>query len=442
MVAAGKRVPAFRQLYRTALYARRGVRYRRLTSRIKLDSRLVVFECYAGRAYACSPRAIYQEMLADERFSDFRFVWVFRKGVVRALAARGYSCLRQGETPAPGSVRDKLDHLLGQTALCELERATIVTYGSPYYYALHAEAGTWISNYIVPTHMHVRDGQTYLQTWHGTPLKRLGCDIPRDKRSAMYTVDDIHGRYEREGQRFTRLLSPSNFASEKLASAFALDSVHTDQAIIEEGYPRNDFLHTYTAKDVAEVKERLGIPLDKRVLLYAPTFRDDQHEAAKGYTLNTSSVDFDRLYEALSDEYVVLFRPHYLVANKFNFSKYDGFVINVSKVMDVNDLYIAADVLVTDYSSVFFDYANLKRPIIFYMYDLEHYTEDLRGFYIELDELPGPVVRTVDEFVDAVRAFRGAETIDDSSYTAFNERFTYLDDGLAARRVLSRIFPE
>ena len=97
--------------------------------------------------------------------------------------------------------------------------------------------------------------------------------------------------------------------------------------------------------------------------------------------------------------YTVLFRAHYLIANAFDFERFGDFVIDVSQVNDINDLYVISDVLVTDYSSVFFDYANLRRPIIFYMYDLDRYANDIRGFYLGLDELPGPIVQTEDELV-------------------------------------------
>lgn len=433
--------PRLRQRFRTWLYERRGRIYRGICERTTVDPKLVVFECYAGRAYACSPRAIYQRMLEEERFSDFRFVWVLRPGVVRALAVRGgYDVITSADTSEGGAILERLDWLFGAEALEELKSATIVSYASIPYYEFHAQAGHWISNYIVPTHMEPREGQTYVQTWHGTPLKRLGCDIAGDKTNAMYAVDDIYERYRREGERFTYLLSPSAFASEKLGSAFNLVRTGRAHKIIEEGYPRNDYLHTFTPGQVAAAKRRFGIPEGKRVVLYAPTFRDDQHDAGVGYTLDPA-VDFDSLRESLGSDHVVLFRPHYLIANAFDFERYEGFVYDVSSVKDINDLYVVSDVLVTDYSSVFFDYANLRRPIVFYMYDLDRYEERLRGFYLDLEELPGPIVRTPGELADALEGFRTNSEPDQRCWR-FNQKFTYHDDGNAARRVLARLFPD
>ena len=145
----------------------------------------------------------------------------------------------------------------------------------------------------------------------------------------------------------------------------------------------------------------------------------------------------DMLHRELEDEYVILFRAHYLVANSFDFAKHGGFVQDVSDYPDINDLYIASDILVTDYSSVFFDYSNLNRPVIFYMYDLEQYAGELRGFYLSLDELPGPIVRDEESLIREIRAADGKEP--DEKYKAFRKRFNPYEDGKSSARVLARI---
>ena len=189
-----------------------------------------------------------------------------------------------------------------------------------------------------------------------------------------------------------------------------------------------------------DIVSELQLPRDKKYILYAPTWRDNQHQAGIGYTYKTE-VDFDKLKANLGDEYIILFRAHYLVANSFDFDKYKGFVYDVSKVNDINHLYVISDLLVTDYSSVFFDYANLKRPEIFYMYDLEAYGNEIRGFYIDLDELPGPIVQTEDELIKAIKNAETDRSYDEK-YKAFNDKFNYLDDGKAAQRVTEAIIEE
>ena len=161
------------------------------------------------------------------------------------------------------------------------------------------------------------------------------------------------------------MISPSAFCTEKFVSAFDLK----DKSIVKEvGYPRNDFLYKYTDKDINRIKRSLGISKDKKVILYAPTWRDDQHKSGVGYTYEVN-INFDKLRKELSKDYVILFRAHYFVSSIFDFSKYEGFIYNVSNVDNVNDLYVISDLLITDYSSVFFDYSILKRPVLFYMYD-------------------------------------------------------------------------
>ncbi|MFR4375168.1 MAG: CDP-glycerol glycerophosphotransferase family protein, partial [Acutalibacteraceae bacterium] len=143
-------------------------------------------------------------------------------------------------------------------------------------------------------------------------------------------------------------------------------------------------------------------------------------------------VDFDRLRASLSEDFVILFRAHYLVADQFDFSRYAGFVLDVSGIDDINDLYVVSDMLITDYSSVFFDYANLGRPILFYMYDLELYRGRLHEFYLEPDELPGEIVRDEAALADAVRRSIGAG----AQLGAFNARFNPYQDGQASKRIV------
>jgi CDP-glycerol glycerophosphotransferase len=407
--ALAKRSVVFRRAAKGAITMWRHARYRLLLLVTPVDPSTVVFEAFQGRSYACSPKALYRAMLADPRFDGFTFIWAL--------------CRPEDHEGEP-----------------DLDRATIVAFNSPEYTASFARARYWITNTILPVHLTPRDGQVYLQTWHGTPLKRLGCDIREgSSANAMASVREIHERYTREGKRLTYLLSPSAFATEKLGSAFALGVSGRSGAIIEEGYPRNDMLAAFAEADTGRIRDRLGIPKDKTVILYAPTFRDDQHKSGTGYTLDLG-VDFARLREDIGDDHVVLFRAHYLVASGFDFAAYEGFVYDVSRVDDINELYIASDMLVTDYSSVFFDYANLQRPIIFFMYDLARYAEELRGIYLDVAELPGPITRTQDDLVSAVREAATPTPELAERYRAFNARFTYLDDGHASERVIGRVF--
>lgn len=440
VIRLGRRLPfvigSARWLHRVARRVRFDF-YRRV---IPVDRKAVVFDCFVGRAYTCSPRALYRAMIADSRFAEYELIWSFRAPLAAALAERGLSVSGVSAGTEPRPEPSALVRAFGDEALAELGRASIVAYGSDEYHRAYARAGTWIVNSVAPTYLMPTAEQVYLQTWHGTPLKRLGCDIPRGTRNAMFSVAGIHRWYRAEGRRMTHLVSPSPFATEKLSTAFAIPPELRERIVIEEGYPRNDVLAVHTDHQAEAIRARLGIPADKRAILYAPTWRDDSHDAKSGYTFDVAA-DFEKLRAELGDDHVILFRAHYLVANTFDFSRFEGFVFDVSHVNDVNDLYLVSDLLVTDYSSVFFDYAILDRPIVFYMYDLESYSDELRGFYLELDDLPGPIVRTEAELIAAVRGSRQEPASEAERRRVFRERFSPLDDGHAAERVLSRIMP-
>ena len=251
----------------------------------------------------------------------------------------------------------------------------------------------------------------------------------------MNSIREIRSKYRTDAKKFTYLISPSPFCTKVFSTAWNLINTHQTHKIIEEGYPRNDRLINATDEERAEIRKFLGVE-GKKVILYAPTWRDNQHTSGEGYTYRTE-VDFDKLQRELGDEYVILFRAHYLVANSFDFDRYQGFIRDVSTYSDINDLYIAADILITDYSSVFFDFANLRKPEIFYMYDLEEYANELRGFYISLDELPGPIVRDEDALIKEIKAADDWQP--DEKYEAFRARFNPKDDGQASKRTLARI---
>lgn len=291
---------------------------------------------------------------------------------------------------------------------------------------------------MVPIHVEKRPGQVYVQTWHGTPLKKLRYDI-EVSGSVLNDIDDIRKRNDQDASRFDYFISPSPFASEKFISAFNLKGLNKEGIIIEEGYPRNDYLFNYTEKDIKSIKERLNLPDDKKIILYAPTFRDDQHKSGLGYTYNLE-LDFEKLQKEISSDYIILFRTHYFVSNMFDFEKYQGFIYDVSNYDDINHLYVISDLLITDYSSVFFDYANLNRPILFYMYDLENYQNNLRDFYISLDELPMPIIKKEDDLIRAIKSVEDDFKEYKVRYAQFNKKFNDLDDGEASKRVVEKIF--
>ena len=368
-----------------------------------LDDRLVYFQTFSGRGFSDSPKAMYEYMLNAPEYADFRFVWSFKEP-------------------------EKFSYLLDNG------RTEIVKFRSRADNKALRRAKYWISNYRMLDYQHPRKGQVYVQCWHGTPLKRLGYDIA-ESDNAMNSLSEIRDKYRTDAKKFRWLLSPSPFATGKFVTAWNLRETGQEYKILEEGYPRNDRLAKAGPEESAALKEKLGVS-GKKVILYAPTWRDNQHVSGKGYTYRTE-VDFDRLREELGEDHVILFRAHYLVANSFDFARYGDFIRDVSSYPDINDLYIASDMVVTDYSSVFFDYSILERPVIFYMYDLEEYAGEMRGFYLSLDELPGPIVRDEDALVAEIR--KAGSWKADEEYKKFVRRFNPYEDGNSSKRVLRRV---
>jgi CDP-glycerol glycerophosphotransferase len=406
LLALGKRNATVQRLSRAMFRRRRDRDFNAQRNEHHVNDDMIIFESFQARSYSCSPKAIYLAMRKDPRFRGFRFVWAFQRPE---------------------------DYVVNP----DMAGVELVRSPSPEYYRAYVEAKYWVSNSRIPAAIEPTAEQVYVQTWHGTPLKRIGCDLSMSA-NALYSTDDLCDMYRRDAERMTLLVSPSRFASEKLASAFDLEAMGRSDVIAEVGYPRNDYLHTFTPNDAERIRASLDLPAGKKVILYAPTWREDQHDSRVGYVYDVHA-DFDRMRADLADEYVILFRAHYFVSNEFDFARYEGFVRDVSRVDDINELYIVSDVLVTDYSSVFFDYANLGRPIVFYMYDLDAYANEMRGFYLELDELPGPVCRTEDELVAALAATHIPDAELSERYRRFRERFANLDDGHASERVIERM---
>ena len=186
-------------------------------------------------------------------------------------------------------------------------------------------------------------------------------------------------------------------------------------------------------------RARLGLPEGKRVILYAPTWRDNDYSATGRY-LFTMKLDLERLHREFGDDSVLLIRGHQLVSSGIDSSMFGGFVRNVSSYPDIQDLYLVADVLVTDYSSVMFDFVNTGRPLLFFTWDLEEYRDNLRGFYFDFEaEAPGPLLTGTSGVIDALRRLDAVGEEYAERYQAFRERFTGLEDGRTAEPYNERI---
>lgn len=408
VVNLSKKNVLIRKFVRKSYILLKKLKYLRYKLFYKMDDKVIFFEAFGGRNYTCSPKAIYEKILTMKEFKDFKFVWAF----------------------VDPSKHDVLND----------KRLTIVKTNSKDYYKYLSIAKYWIVNSIIDEGIIKKKNQVYVQCWHGTPLKKLRYDIEVNG-AVLNTIEEIRKRNDRDARKFDYFISPSKYCTEKFTSAFNLKALGKENIIIEKGYPRNDFLFNKTKKDVDSIKKKLGLPLDKKVIFYLPTFRDNQHTSGVGYTYNLA-IDFDSLKKKFSKDYVILFSPHYFIANSIDLSKYKGFVFNVARYDEINELYLVSDIIMTDYSSVFFDFANLKRPMLFYMYDFDDYQNNLRDFYISLDELPGPISKTQDELENNLKNIDSIFKDYKGKYEKFNKKYNYLDDGNASERVIKVIFKE
>ena len=405
-----KKNKIFRKIARKTMFIIKRTKYNINGLNKKTDPKIVLFSCFNGKSYTCSPKAIYEYMLSDDKYKDYQFIWFFK-----AEEVKKYDFLNKNRNTKVVSKKSK-----------------------DYEKYLHI-GKYWFFNFKIADYIIPKKDQVFTQCWHGTPLKRLGFDLTHYDNQ-LNTVKEMRKRYKIETEKFSYFISPSAYASGVFRSAWNLKEFGKNDIIIEKGYPRNDFLFKYTENDVSEIKKRiLGEDIkNKKIILYAPTYRANQHESGVGYVYK-EEVDFEKMREKLGNEFIILFRPHYFVASVFNFDKYKGFVYNASDVDDINDLYVISDMLITDYSSVFFDYANLKRPMIFYMYDLDYYRDESNGFYFDVEEnLPGKIVKTDDDLIDEIIRV-SKEFKYDEKYKQFNEKFNYLDDGEASKRVVETV---
>ena len=398
----------FRKTFRKLIYFKRKIKYLKYYYKYDVDDKMIFFEAYNGRNYACSPKALYEYMIKNKKFNDYKFVWAFKN--------------------------------INQHKILKNKNTIVVKTNSKEYFKYLSLSKYWIVNSLIDVSIKKKKNQIYLQCWHGTPLKKLRYDI-EVKGAVLNTISEIRKRNDLDAIKFDYFISPSKFCTEKFISAFNLKKLGKDNIIVEKGYPRNDYLFNYKKEDIDKIKKLLKLPKGKKVILYAPTFRDNQHTSGVGYTYNLG-INFDKMQKELSKDYIILFRTHYFVSNSFDFSKYDKFIYDVSKYDDINELYIISDLLITDYSSVFFDFANLKKPMIFYMYDLDDYKNNLRDFYFDLNILPGPIVKQEDDLIKEIKNIDNYDELYHDKYIKFNKKFNYLDDGKSTERVVEVIFNE
>ena len=360
-----------------------------------IQENTIMFETFFGKGYSDSPKYIY-EYIGKNYPGQYNFVWVLDK---------------KRKLPYGGKI---------------VKRLSI-----KYRYYL-ATSKYFVFNVKQPEWFKHRKGMIFFECWHGTPLKRLGFDL----KDVFGAAPNNKKKINKATKNWDYLLSPNEFSSNCFSTCFLYDK----DKMLEYGYPRNDILHSEEGKAmVPAIKAGLKIPSDKKIILYAPTWRDDEFYGHGQYKFELK-LNLDMMKEALGDEYIVLLRTHYFIADSVDTKAYGGFAVNVSRYDDIAELYLISDILITDYSSVFFDFGGLKRPMLFYTYDLEKYRDILHGFYMNMeDEVPGPMLYTTEEVITAIRNIDDIQARFAEKYEVFYKKYCSLEDGHAAERCAKKL---
>lgn len=322
--------------------------FRALSLFIKADNHQIIFQSLIGKTYGDSPKVLYDRIKKDPNFENYKFVWAF-----------------------------------DEPEKFQVEGAKKVKLTSFSYYIETLKSGVWISNVCIERGLQYKPKSTvYLNTWHGVPIKVIG---NAQKTRSDYNYSDVDF-----------MCCSCDFER----NIFIRDFLIKPEALVKCGMPRNDQLYHFSQEEVVDFRREFNIPDGKKVILYAPTWRDSA-DGGNSYQI-APPMNIQYWKEQLGNDYVLLFRMHHLTTQMMGI-EFDDFARDVSHAQEINKLMAIAYVLISDYSATIFDYSILERPIISFAYDYEEYSEN-RGFYEKLTEiLPDNVFKTEQEVISHIQ---------------------------------------
>ena len=315
---------------------------------IKTENDVILINSFGGKKYDDSPKVIFEYMKTKEKYDKYKIYWAF-------------------DNP------EKF----------EIEKAEKIKTNSLKYFIIALKAKYWITNSSLEKGLKFKNKKTiYINTWHGTPIKKMGKDAPNTA-------------FQFKTSKYDVMYAQSKYDIDVFSNAFELPK----DIFALVGLPRNDELFNVNKREIEEIRKKLKIPEDKKVILYAPTFREYNRD--KNGCIIAPPIDLKKWKNKLSENYIVLFRAHYEVNNVLGI-KNDDFIYNVTDYSNLNELMKISDILISDYSSIMFDYSILKRPIFSYAYDYEEY-QFKRGMYIDIKtELPNGICEKEDELLERI----------------------------------------
>lgn len=338
----------------------------------RTDEKLFLFVSFGGKKYDDSPRAIYEQMLSDIRFEGNRLVWAF---------------LQPEKFDIPKGEKVRIDTLR--------------------FYKIALKSRVWITNSSVERGLSFKKKNTfYYNSWHGSAIKKMGSDIQKSN----------DGFKSKGSSNIDVMAAQGKFDVDVFSRVFCIQS---DKFHIT-GLPRNDRLADYSDDYRNKLRMLLNLNSNKKVILYAPTYREYEFDCNGVYL--TTPIDIEEWQKKLSNKYILLFRAHHAVARSLNIND-NEFIRDVSKYPKLEDLMIVSDLLISDYSSILFDYSIMGKPMLCYTYDYEKYEKE-RGVYFDVREKL-PSASTQDEMIerlvnlDFIEASNLALKFRDSYVTAF-----------------------
>lgn len=378
--------------------------YARCRKRSRVDDHTILYESFWGKGIIDNPYAIFSYLLASPEYAEYEHIWAVNDFEANASVIAKYAVY---------------------------DNVSFVQVGTAEYFVALSSAKYLFNNCTFPGYFVKKPTQVYVNTWHGTPLKAMAYEMPNGNFETANT--------ERNFLMSDYLLAANAVMSDMYLYSYKLRDI-LPGGVVEEGYPRNDLLVHTSREDVKGKLRYFGIELDdtKKTILYAPTWR--------GGTPSKTVVDpagllvvKQKLEETLGTQgYQVLIKPHHLVyeALKDN-DEYKGFM--VPTMLDTNEVLTITDVLISDYSSIFFDFLILDRPILFYIPDADRYASN-RGIKVPLDELPGPYTADLSELAMFVRDLDAVKVRYAQNYETLKRRIVARDDGRVSERISRLVF--
>ncbi len=354
---------------------------------LPINPKQIIFESMWGSKFSCNPKHLYE--FIDKNYPEYECIW----------------SLEDPRTPISGNGKR-------------------VKRGSLEYFYYLATSKYFVNNVNFEDAYEKRDGQIEIQTMHGTPLKTLGLDA-KDTRFTKAQEEN----YIRKNSRWNYLIVQGNFMTEIAPHCYGCNP-----ELLKTGYPRTDTLFQNNTDDkIKDLKEKLGLPLDKKIILYVPTWR-----VKNKFDMQ---LDIEKMRETLSDDYILLIRLHHFCSAGYTIPADDKFVFDFNKYHSVEDLYLLCDILITDYSSVMFDYGVLKKPMIFFTYDIKEYAENLRGMYFDIEkEAPGPLVYTSDELISVISNIDEELGKCKGRIEAFNNKYVNFECADSCEKIIETVF--